>query len=78
MKKISVLLEDEAFELFESYCETRGYKKSTLVAKLIRDHLADKDFFLKPSLSLSHHPVERPHLHAHPETDTNAKNRSSD
>jgi metal-responsive CopG/Arc/MetJ family transcriptional regulator len=39
MRKISVLLEQEAYERFDAYCRTRGYKKSTLAAKLIRDLL---------------------------------------
>jgi hypothetical protein len=32
------------FERFESYCEVRAFKKSTLIAPLIRDHLDKKDF----------------------------------
>lgn len=39
MRKISVLLNDDEFVLFEQYCDERGHKKSTLVAKLIRDLL---------------------------------------
>jgi hypothetical protein len=38
-RKISVLLEQEDYERFDSYCRTRGYKKSTLASKLIRDLL---------------------------------------
>ncbi len=39
MRKISVLLEPDGYERFESYCRTKGHKKSTLVSKLIRDFL---------------------------------------
>ena len=39
MRKISVLLTEEDFELFQHYCDQQGHKKSTLVAKLIRDLL---------------------------------------
>ena len=39
MRKISVLLDREDYERFDSYCRTRGYKKSTLASKLIRDLL---------------------------------------
>jgi metal-responsive CopG/Arc/MetJ family transcriptional regulator len=42
--KISVLLSNEDAERFEEYCQQEGYKKSTLVAKLIREHL-DKQAF---------------------------------
>lgn len=37
--KITVLLSDEEFERFDSYCRERGYKKSTLIARLIRQYL---------------------------------------
>jgi hypothetical protein len=38
-------------ERFEKFCEARGHKKSTLIARLIRDHLdregfaAQREFF---------------------------------
>ena len=37
--KISVLLASEEFDRFEAYCQERGFKKSTLIARLVRDHL---------------------------------------
>ena len=37
---ITVLLAPEEFELFDRYCEERGFKKSTLIVRLIRQHLA--------------------------------------
>ena len=37
--KISVLLDAEEFQRFNTYCEQQGFKKSTLIARLIRDHL---------------------------------------
>ena len=37
--KISVLLDSDVFERFDTYCGQKGFKKSTLVARLIRDHL---------------------------------------
>ena len=37
--KITVLLTDEEFDRFDSYCRERGYKKSTLIARLIRQYL---------------------------------------
>ncbi len=42
--KISVLLPEEEAERFEAYCRERGFKKSTLIARLIREHL-DKEAF---------------------------------
>jgi hypothetical protein len=39
MRKVSVLLSEDEFVLFEKYCDEQGHKKSTLVAKLIRDLL---------------------------------------
>ena len=37
--KISVLLNSDEFDRFESHCQERGFKKSILIARLIRDHL---------------------------------------
>ena len=37
--KITVLLSDEEFDRFDNYCRERGFKKSTLVARLIRQYL---------------------------------------
>jgi hypothetical protein len=39
MRRISVLLDENEFALFAKYCDDQGHKKSTLVAKLIRDLL---------------------------------------
>ncbi len=37
--KISVLLSDHEYERLDAYCRDRGYKKSTLVARMIRQYL---------------------------------------
>lgn len=37
--KVSVLLDVEEFRRFDAYCKEQGFKKSTLIARLIRDHL---------------------------------------
>ena len=37
--KITVLLNDEEFDRFDSYCRERGYKKTTLISRLIRQYL---------------------------------------
>ncbi|GGZ19827.1 hypothetical protein GCM10007105_04620 [Shewanella chilikensis] len=42
-RKITVLLEESQFERFDSYCDKNGYKKSTLICKLIGDFLEAKD-----------------------------------
>lgn len=42
--KISVLLTDADARQFEAYCEERGHKKSTLIARLIREHLVREGF----------------------------------
>jgi hypothetical protein len=38
-RKITVLLSEDEFVLLDEFCRERGHKKSTLVAKLIRDLL---------------------------------------
>ncbi len=42
--KITVLLDREEYLRYEAYCEDRGFKKSTLIARLIREHLDSQGF----------------------------------
>lgn len=49
-QKISVLLEADEAERFEAYCTERGFKKSTLVARLIREHLDRERFHMQGRL----------------------------
>ena len=44
MNKITVLLPADEFERFAAYCEAFGHKKSTLIVRLIKEHL-DKEHF---------------------------------
>lgn len=44
LNKITVLLELAESDRFEAYCTERGFKKSTLIARLIREYL-DKEAF---------------------------------
>lgn len=37
--KVTVLLSDEEFTRLDAYCRERGYKKSTLIARLLRQYL---------------------------------------
>ncbi len=37
--RIQVLLNPDIAERFESYCQERGHKKSTLIALLVREYL---------------------------------------
>ncbi len=37
--KVTVLLSDAEFERLDGYCRERGFKKSTLLARLIRQYL---------------------------------------
>lgn len=48
--KISVLLPPDEADRFGAYCLERGYKKSTLIARLIREHLDSEQFRLQGAL----------------------------
>jgi hypothetical protein len=48
--KISVLLTPEESVRFDAYCEQRGHKKSTLIARLIREHLNREQFTVQAEL----------------------------
>lgn len=49
--KITVLLCPDEFQRFGTYCETLGFKKSTLIARLIREHLDAARFQAQRSLT---------------------------
>ena len=42
--KVTVLLPREDFERFGRYCTAKGFKKSTLIVRLIREHLDREGF----------------------------------
>jgi hypothetical protein len=42
--RIQVLLSTHEAGRFGAYCETKGFKKSTLIARLIREHLDRENF----------------------------------
>jgi len=48
--KVSVLLAPDEAARFEAYCRERGYKKSTLIARLIREYLDRERFHMQSSL----------------------------
>lgn len=48
--KLSVLLNQVEAARFDAYCRSRGFKKSTLVARLIRDHMDQEGFAMQQSL----------------------------
>jgi hypothetical protein len=50
VRKVTVLVPDEEFKRFESYCAARGYKKSTLIMRLIREHLDRESFEVQRQL----------------------------
>ena len=52
--KITVLLDNEEFTRFHTYCELQGFKKSTLIARLIRDFLNENRFNHQREFSFNH------------------------
>jgi hypothetical protein len=42
--RIQVLLDGTEAERFDEYCRERGFKKSTLIARLVKEHL-DREAF---------------------------------
>jgi hypothetical protein len=48
--RVQVLLSPPEAERLDAFCRERGYKKSTLIARLIREHLDRKGFPEQPSL----------------------------
>lgn len=48
--QVTVLLENSEEERFSAYCAQRGFKKSTLIVRLIREHLDREGFAAQPTL----------------------------
>ena len=42
--RVQVLMDGDEAERFEEYCRERGFKKSTLIARLIREYLDREEF----------------------------------
>jgi len=59
--KISVLLSPGEARRFEAYCQERGHKKSTLIARLIREHLNRERYMVQPVLFSDRTVPGRPH-----------------
>jgi len=58
-KRVQVLLSDDEAERFDAYCHAHGFKKSTLIARLIREHLDRERFPDQRSLFESQRSLER-------------------
>lgn len=43
-RRIQVLMPKEEADRFEAYCRKNGFKKSTLIVRLIREHMDKADF----------------------------------
>ena len=53
MHRISVLLTEREDARFSSYCLDRGFKKSTLIARLVREHLDREGYAEQAELDLA-------------------------
>ena len=42
--QVSVLLDQSEYDRFDAYCHKEGFKKSTLIARLVREHLNREGF----------------------------------
>lgn len=51
--KVTVLLQTAEFRRFDAYCKSRGFKKSTLIARLVREHLDAERFTTKDQAHLA-------------------------
>lgn len=46
--RVNVLLPQEDYDRLTAYCEREGHKKSTLIARIVREYLAAKDVQRRP------------------------------
>lgn len=59
--RISVILAEPDAERFQAYCDQNGFKKSTLICRLIREHLENENFALQAEMKLDHQAGDRKH-----------------
>lgn len=50
-RKVSVLLTETEFTQLDNLCHLKGYKKSTLIARLVREFLDQNRFQITDSLT---------------------------
>ncbi len=50
--RVQVLMDGDEGGRFEDYCRERGFKKSTLIARLVREHLDREAFHPQQKLFL--------------------------
>lgn len=48
--RITVLMNEDESKVFEAYCLHHGFKKSTLINRLIREHIENTGFTLQREL----------------------------
>jgi hypothetical protein len=51
--RVQVLMSNDEAERFDRYCRDRGFKKSTLIARLIREHLDSEHYWPQKELFIS-------------------------
>lgn len=47
---MSVLLPEEESNRFDAYCQAKGFKKSTLIVRLIREHMDRERFGMQKTM----------------------------
>jgi len=52
-RQVTVLLAEEEYARFSAYCRRHGFKKSTLIARLIREYLEREEFGHQSELPLA-------------------------
>ena len=48
--RVQVILPEEEASRFDAYCREKGFKKSTLIARLVREYLEKEAFRHQPEL----------------------------
>ena len=48
--RVHVLIPDDEAKRFDAYCKVKGFKKSTLIVRLIREYLDRESFVVQQEL----------------------------
>ena len=48
--RVTVLMSENEGKIFEAYCRKHGFKKSTLINRLVREHIENDGFTMQQEL----------------------------
>jgi len=51
--RVTVILSESEGRIFDAYCKKNGFKKSTLISRLIREHIENENFHFQEKMTFA-------------------------